>query len=526
MTKDSWKSEIDGDELQVARRDWGYWSRVLLKYWPSILLTTAVVIAAAAAVMQTQTPIYAAQATVAVYPASGTSSGVQPFVMGTEKGIASSGAVLSIASKSLLIPVSKLQHGLSVTVPANADLLVISYSDSDPHVAQSAAQGIAAAYVAYRTSTNQPTASRGGTTTPSTAGAVQASVVTDATLPTSPVSPNRLLILGVAAVLGLALGLGVALVRDWMDDSLRDHRDLEIQASAPVLAEIPAMPRSRNGVGDRLAIVSSPNSRVADAYLNLRTRVLHAAVSRQANILLVTSPGGEDKAAIGANLAAALALSGRKVVLVCADPRWGQADALFGMDGEAGLTSIVHGDSKLADALRATEVPRLQVLPSGPEYPDPSSVSQSTAFLGLLTKLRNKVDFVVIDAPPVLASADTGALAELGAMVLLVADARATDRARVRAAANELSHVRDDVIGWVLDHERGVRRLREQSAYSRQPATQAAAIPWPQRPVLTWEDIRGQSARSDQNVAAVTAGTRITQSGRHQETTSNGSHEA
>lgn len=464
MIRDRWKSEIEVDEPGSSQpsgtgvaihqwhapRDRGYWSRVPLRYWSWILVTTAVVTAAAVGVAQVQTPIYTSQATVAVYPASGTSSGVQPFVMGTEKGIASSGAVLSIASQDLLIPVSKLQHGLSVTVPVDADLLEISYSDPNPQVAQSVAEGIAQAYVAYRTSSSQPTGTRSAPATPSTVGAVQASVITDAALPTSPVGPNLLLIVGVAVILGLALGLGVALIRDWMDDALRGPLDLQTQADSPVLGQIPA--RARPGVGDGLAVVGSPDSPVADAYLNLRTRVLQAAASRRANTLLVTSPGREDKTAIAANLAAAVALSGRKVVLVCADPRWGSADALFGLSGELGLTSLVRGDAKLADAMRATEVPGLQVLPSGPASMDPSNVSQSTAFQRLLRKLRSQADFVVIDAPPVLASADTGALAELGAMILLVADARATTRARVRAASSELSQVRDDLVGWVLDN--------------------------------------------------------------------------
>jgi polysaccharide biosynthesis transport protein len=531
VIKDRWKGEIEGDDPRVAARDWGYWSRLLLRYWSSIILTALVVIAAAAAVAQAQTPIYTAQATVAVYPAAGTSSGVQPFVMGTEKGIASSGAVLSLASKSLLIPVTKLQHGLSVTVPADSDLLVISYSDPDPRVAQSTAEGIAHAYVAYRTSTNQPTSTHAASPPPSPAGAVQASVVTDAVLPAAPVNPNRLLIMGVAAALGLALGVGVALLRDLMDDSLRGHADLEIQANAPVLAQIPAMPRRRHREVDALAVVESPNSRVADAYLSLRTRVLHAAASRQAKTLLVTSPGGEDKAAIAANLAAAVAMSGRRVVLVCADPRWGRADALFGMDRDPGLSGIVQGHTKLADALRVTAVPQLQVLPSGPADASSSSFSQSPVFREVLTALTTDSDFVVVDSPPVLASPDTTALVEPGVMLLLVADARATSRARVREAANELSHVHDSVIGWVLDHERGVRRLGDPSGQSpvadpSMPPMQVPPMPaTPARP-LTWDDISGESnPPPSPQVAAVTVRNRIPDPGTRRKAITNGSYE-
>ncbi len=521
MTRDMWKSEIRGDEPAnpqqsgnaVAGHPWlaaperGYWSRVLLRYWSWILVITAVVIAAAAGVAEVQTPIYTSQATVAVYPASATSSGLQPFVMGTEKGIASSGAVLSIASQSLLIPVSKLQHGLSITVPVDSDLLLISFSDQNPQVAQSVAEGIAQAYVAYRTSINRPAATRAAPSTPSTAGTVQAAVITDAALPTSPVSPDRLLIVGVAVILGVALGLGVVLIRDWMDDGLRGPFDLQTQTNTPVLGQIPAIHRKRRGVAHGLVMVSSPNSPVADAYLNLRTRVLQAAASRRSNALLVTSPGSEDKTTIGANLAAALAMSGRKVVLVCADPRWGHADALFGLDGGLGLTSLVQGDAKLADALRGTEVPGLQLLPSGPASVDPASVSQSTAFQKLLRKLQREADFVVIDVPPVLASADTGALAELGAMILLVADARESTRAGVRAAANQLGHVRDDLIGCVLDRAGQARRLHEPSKPGGKPLKEAAGTSSQQgsRQALN-QDIINEPADAHHSLAALSDG--------------------
>ena len=440
----------------------GSWSRVLLAYWSWILLMTVVVTAGAGVLAEMQTPIYKSQATVAVYAASSAgNAALQSFVMGTERGVASSGAVLSVASQSLLIPVGGLQHGLSITVPADTDLLVISFSDPDPQVAQSVAEGVAQAYVAYRSSKASPVATGTTPATASTTAPVQATVITGAGLPTTPVSPNRLLIVGAALVLGLALGIGLALLRDATDDGLRGPLDLQLQAGTPVLAQIPRFHRKAQSVTDRLVIVRNPSSSLAEAYRNLRTRALQVAGWRHVNLLLVTSPGREDKATVAANLAAALALSGRRVVLVCADLRWGRTHALFGLPTRPGLAKVVTGDAALADALRWTEVPRLQVLPGGPPSDDPSSLLQSTAFRKLLAQLRSEADFVVIDAPPVLASADTAALAELGAMVLLVADARASTRAEVREATHELAHVRDQLIGCVLDNVGRAHQLRQ-----------------------------------------------------------------
>ena len=476
--------------IRIAGRDAGpqpaaeraAWSRLLLKHWSWIVLITAVVTAGAAVLSEMQTPMYKAQAEVAVSPPSSAGSAT-PFILGTEKGVASSGAVLSIASQSLLIPESRLRRGLAISIPVDTDLLVISFSDPDPQVAQSVAEGIAQAYVAYRTPIVPPTATTKTPATPSTAEPVQAVVITDAALPTSPVSPQRLLIIGAALILGLSLGIGIALIRDQMDDGLRGPQDLQTQADAPVLAQIPAFNRKQRSIADGLVVVRNPSSTVAEAYRNLRTRVLQVAAWRHANVLLVTSPSREDKGTVAANLAAALALSGRRVILVSADLRSGRAYALFGLDNRLGLTNLINGEATLADALRWTEVSRLQVLPGGQAYFDPSTVLQSTAFRNLLDELRSEADFVVIDAPPVLAGADTAALAELGAMILLVTDARVSTRAEVRTAMRELAHVHDDVIGCVLDNVGRARRLPPASsaAAMRRIDERANASPEPER---------------------------------------------
>jgi len=423
---------------------------------------TVAVTAGAAVLAEIQTPIYKAQAEVAVYPTSSAGGiALQPFVMGTEKGIASSGALLAIVSQSLFIPESTLQHGLSVSVPVDTDLLQISFSDPNPQLAQTVAEAVAETYVIYGTSKALPTAS--GSNSATASPAVQAAVITDAALPTSPVSPNRWLIVGVGLVLGLALGIGLALLRDMLDDRLRGALDLQTQAETPVLAQIPAFRRKDQSPGDALIIARHPTSAVAEAYRNLRTRVLQVAAWRRGNLVLVTSLGGEDKGTVAANLAAALAMSGKNVILVCADLRWGRTHAIFGLDNQLGVANVVNGDATLADALRKTEVRRLHVLVGGQAYFDPSTVLESTAFRALLGHLRSEADFVVIDAAPVLASADTAAVAELGALILLVADARTSARADVRAAMNELGHVRDGVIGCVLDNVGRASRLPRES---------------------------------------------------------------
>jgi Mrp family chromosome partitioning ATPase len=167
-------------------------------------------------------------------------------------------------------------------------------------------------------------------------------------------------------ILGLALGTGVALIRDAIDDRLRGPDDLAAQSGAPVVALIPAFRTQKRTPEERLVMVYSPASRVAEAYRDLRTRVLQATSGRDGNTILVTCSSREDKTSVAANLAAALAMSGRRVILVSADLRWGRIHEPFGLNNGVGLTTVLSGRGTLAYGLRDTRVGGLEVLSSGP----------------------------------------------------------------------------------------------------------------------------------------------------------------
>jgi polysaccharide biosynthesis transport protein len=462
----------------------GLGSRLLRAHLAWILLIALAVTAGAYVVAKAQKSIYTSHATVVVFAESASAASQQPVVMATERGIVSSQAVLSIASRSAELPQGALESGLAVTVPVDTDLLDIAFSGPNPIQAQRAAEGIAEAYVAFRTPA--PTLAPGSKTpTPAAPGAVRPSLISDATLPKSPTSPNRLLDVGVGLILGLALGVGVALVRDAIDDRLRGPLDLATEADAPVLALVPAFRTRKRFADERLVIVHSPQSRVAEAYRDLRTRVLQAARERNADTLLVTSATREDRATVAANLAAALALSGRRVILICADLRRGRTHELFGLTKGVGLSSVLSDRSSLGYALRDTDISGLRLLSAGPSVPDPGAMVMSPALPRLLGELRGRADFVVIDAPPVLASADTEALAQLSDLILLVADARLSTRAQVRAAMYRLGPSADDLVVCVLDNVGRARRLP--------------------RPLMTPAEAAEQPATAVETPASVTA---------------------
>jgi succinoglycan biosynthesis transport protein ExoP len=451
---------------RVPRESGSWWRFLRVNLFWIVGITLVVTIAAGAAV-ELMTPMYKATAEVVVYPPlASADSSLASLVMGTEKGVAESQSVLSMAALALQVPASTLEDELSVTVPVDGDLLEVSIMDASPQRAEVFSQGVADAYVDYRA----------GNPSPSTP---QAEIISNASLPTAPSSPTRKLDVGVALCLGLCLGLGVAWLRDTLDDRVRGVNDLEAQAEVPVLGVLPAFRTKKSRPADRLVVVRDPDSRVTEAYRNLRTRLLQIAGWREADTLLVTSPGREDKTTVAANLSAALALSGRRVILVSADLRQGRVHELFGLDNSIGLTSLLTGEATLANALRDTEIKGLQLLSSGPAVPDPATLLQLPALFGVLGELRDRASLVVIDAPSVLSSADTGALVEVAKMVMVVGDARLSTRQQVRMAIDQLGHVRDRLIGCVLDNVGASRRLppprQASGTKSPQPVLLAAA---------------------------------------------------
>ena len=424
-----------------------------------ILAVAIVTIGAAGLLVHSQTPVYKSQAVVSVEPAIVSASSGNPPNMATEEGVATSEVVLARASVLLNVPVAALASGVSAHSPGTTTLLQITYADPDPRIAQLRAQAIAQAYVSYRSP--QSTGARGQNPAKSTTPT--AVLITPASLPTSPASPNRVLDMGIAVIVGLALGIGTALLRDRMDDHVRGVFDLEAQADVPAIGLIPSFRPGWRDPRGRLVMVTEPGSIVAEAYRGLRTRLLQASPGNS-KAVLVTSPGWEDKSTVAVNLAAAIAQSGRCVVLVCADLRWGRAHKLFPPGNGSGLSGLLEGRTNLEEAFQATEVPGLRLLPPGAAPADPAALLGRFAWRMALGDMQMLADVVVIEAPPVLTGADIQPLATLAEMILMVTDAKRTTRAQVRVAVREIRRMRGNLTGCVLDNVGTGRRL-----WSRRP---------------------------------------------------------
>jgi polysaccharide biosynthesis transport protein len=415
---------------------------LFVAHWAWMLLVTTLVVAAAAMLSWSRTPTYRASADVLVQPrlfAAGTAPQVPD--MGSEKAAAASTVVLDIAARGLRVATGQLSHGVSVSVPLNTHVLHISYSSTDAEQARQRAQAVATAYVSYWLA-QQPPLGR-TSTRPTTAEILDTAVITPATRPSAPASPNHLVDVGIALIIGLVLAGGTAYLRDRLDNRLRGPDELQANGGGPVLAAVSVARRTRVDP----VVARKPTSPGAEAYRELRTLLLRVAEQRGAKSLLVTSPTGDAQTVVSANIAVSLAQAGQRVVLVQADMRRPHGHELFDIDQVPGLADVLEDRVSLGSALVQPEVAGPRILPAGLLVGDIGTALHPSRLGEVIQQLSTEADFVVIDAPAALAGSDIATMLKVVDLVLMVGDSRRTTRAQVRAAASQLEHVHDKLIG-------------------------------------------------------------------------------
>jgi capsular exopolysaccharide synthesis family protein len=274
-------------------------------------------------------------------------------------------------------------------------------------------------------------------------------VLSPAEVPDSPVSPRTVRNVAAGALIGLLVGVVLALLRDHLDDSVSTKEQVEQLTGLPTLGLIPKGEPS----GVDLASVSDPSSTAAEAYRALRTSVKFLGLGGTTRTVLVTSASAsEGKTVTAVNLAVVLAQAGERVLLVGADLRRPRIHDLFGTPRVPGLTNVLLGETTAESATYAVqEVPRLHVLPPGPTPPNPAELLDSTPARALLSGFATRYDRVVIDSPPVLPVTDAQVLTRAADGVLLVVAYRETSRRGLARAVEMLGQVAAPVLGTVLN---------------------------------------------------------------------------
>ena len=283
-------------------------------------------------------------------------------------------------------------------------------------------------------------------------GALNISILEVARPEEDPSRPDKSRIMAMALVLGLMLGVGLALVLDWKDQRLRSADEITAILGIPVLGTVPTMHGKESIVERGQQVRQDPTSPVAEAYKTIRTAVYFGVPDGEARTLLVTSPApGDGKTTLTSNLAIAMAQAGQRTLIIDADFRKPMQHKVFEMDQEPGLSNVLVGRAQLAEVIRPTGVEHLSVMPCGPIPPNPSELLNSRAFADLIAKLTDQYDRVLFDSPPVMPVTDARILGALCDVTLLVLRAEKSTRKAGEQARDSLLSVGSNLLGVVVN---------------------------------------------------------------------------
>lgn len=276
-------------------------------------------------------------------------------------------------------------------------------------------------------------------------------VVSPAALPTGPSSPKLWLNVLVAAFGGMVIAIGLILLLEQLDQSLRSAEQLVERTGLLPLASIPAWSAGRRGKKELALLQKDPT--LAEAYRTLRTNILFSTIDRQPRTIAVTSAiPREGKSRTAANLAIALAAAGHRTLLIDCDFRQPTQHRLFGRVQNIGLADLILRETTEGEAVSpVTEVPNLWILCSGPTPPNPSELLGSARMRDLLVGLADKFTHVVIDTPPVNLVADALVVGSYTDTTLLVVEHGRSRYPAVRNARASLDRVGARVLGGVLN---------------------------------------------------------------------------
>ncbi|CNF38315.1 capsular exopolysaccharide biosynthesis protein [Mycobacterium tuberculosis] len=508
----------------------------------------ALVFAAAATYTFTLAKTYTAAAQVLVAPtgfddaAPGASKSNSDVNLDTEAQVATSLEVAKEAKRLLKYEDDEnhlLTH-VSVSVPPNSGVLTIAFTDDEPGSAANGANLFAQAYLNQRTASAQANLARqmdaiskkvadlnrrnkvlldqiprstGATRTYarsqqqiigrqiteltgrlgslSTTTINPGRIISNASTPTGPSGPNVPLYLIGGLMAGLLVGLGAAAVRDRLDTRLRSAADVERMLDMPVLLEL-----QPGGKGERLGLLPA-RSRNGQEVHEL-SHQLNAVLGHGNHVILVTSAtSGAGAGLSAANLAAALARTQSRVVLVCADLHSQESARLADVPADVGLAEVLLGAHSLRDAMvRSPVQKRLWVVPPGADTDLAYELLQTRQMVQIVDKLRANTDYVVIDAPSTSSSADAQAIAEAADTALVVVEVPDAKRKDVEESVRALDRMSVTVLGTLVVPAQPNSASHPRPARAGRPAAHTARPARTSRPSAAADAAEPGSGRS------------------------------
>jgi len=422
---------------------------VLRSRWITVCVTALVPILGAVAYTLTQTPLYQASTRLFVSTTAGKSvsdlySGnrlsLDRVVSYTQLLTGETLAQRTIDRLDLNMNAQTVAARVTAKSKPNTVLIDVGVLDPSPVQARDIANALSDEFVTMVSELETP--SRGATP--------EARVVVEqrASIPGAPVVPNKKRNLALGIALGAMLGVGLALLRDKLDNTIKNPEALEEVAGTGVVGYIPF---DKKLATDHSISFDTDNSATAEAFRKLRTNLQFLAVDNPPRLIVVTSSSpSEGKSTTVINIALALAEAEHNVVVVDGDLRRPRLGKYLDLVGSVGFSTILSGGAPLDDVLQKTKFSNLTALTSGPIPPNPSELLGSLAAKKMFSDLRAKFDYVIVDSSPLLAVTDGAILAAEADGAIVAVRAGKTKRDQLAHGIGMLRDVDAKLLGAVL----------------------------------------------------------------------------
>ncbi|WP_256009586.1 GumC family protein [Desertivirga xinjiangensis] len=234
------------------------------------------------------------------------------------------------------------------------------------------------------------------------AAVVPGAVIVNAAVGTSVVSPIPSKIYTNAILLGLVVGLGMVLLVRLLNPYIYDKETVESLTSTPIIGVIRQFPGYIDQDNRQALSLQKPKSVFAESVRSVRTNLSFLAGEKDSKVICITSEiAGEGKSFVSVNLASTLALIDKKVILIGADLRRSKLHRTFNIENNKGLSSFLSKQTPFEHIIYKTSLEKLDFVPSGPVPPNPSELLHSSNMIGLLERLKEEYDYILLDTAPV-----------------------------------------------------------------------------------------------------------------------------
>lgn len=284
-------------------------------------------------------------------------------------------------------------------------------------------------------------------------------IVDQAVEPIKPIKPRKLIILILSIFAGGFLGTLLALLRNMMRSGIKDSTQIENELDLPVYATVPRSPVQESRIRllkkkKHIPVLAVKNSDdiAIESLRSMRTAIHFALSAAKNNLIMISGPAPEvGKSFISTNLAAILAQSEKRVLIIDADMRRGYLHKYFNHDNQPGLADYLNGIQDLDAIIKPTEIAGLSVIPRGKSPTNPSELLSSAKFAALLEQLAPLYDHVIIDTPPVLAVTDGIIISQYAGVNLVIARYAKTQMKELELTVSRFEQVGVKVNGVILN---------------------------------------------------------------------------